>query len=88
MDNLICSELGQGVEILQEILYNICMNTKHRGFLMAEVAGMLNIVDLTGVTGAYSDVNTTHRRNSDRAAKRQYAQNPCPIRLSAGGGGG
>ena len=22
------------------------------------------------------------------AAKRQYAQNPCPIRLSAGGGGG
>ena len=36
---------------------------------------------LTHQFGTYTDAGLN-------AAKRQYAQNPCPIRLSAGGGGG
>ena len=118
MDNLICSELGQGVEILQEILYNICMNTKHRGFLMAETARKrFNISEKSstkcrvGKTDFRTDcakralnVVKIDKQNTGLIhvtnlfpyflnplfplPKWQYVQNPCPIRLSAGGGGG
>ncbi len=37
----------KGLEILLEILYNVCMNCEHRGILMAEAAEKLNITDLT-----------------------------------------
>ena len=63
------------------ILYRWWLDLVYVGRLYQADNSKRRVRRLTHQFGTYTDAGLN-------AAKRQSAQNPCPIRLSAGGGGG